>query len=239
MISMAKRSYNQYCAVARGLDVIGDRWTLLLVRELLLGPKRYGDLLAAAPGLGTNLLAERLREMEAGGLVERVTLPPPAGSAVYQLTEAGAALEPVLLAIGRWGARFMSPRRPNDHLSPGAYFLAMRARFQPEQSRGARETYEFRVAGRVFEVRVEDGRCTTSEGRATAPDAVFTMDLETLNRIFFGQLSAGEALEGGAVRVTGDPGALARFQRLFPPRDVASAGGRRSRAKKMSTATAR
>src|ERR671923_2379364 len=96
---VAKRSYNQYCAVARGLDVIGERWTLLLVRELLLGPKRYGDLLAASPGIGTNLLADRLREMEAAGLVERVTLPPPARSTVYQLTEAGSALEPVMIAL--------------------------------------------------------------------------------------------------------------------------------------------
>jgi DNA-binding HxlR family transcriptional regulator len=217
---MARRSYHQHCAVARGLDVIGDRWMLLLVRELLLGPKRYGDLLAAAPGIGTNLLAERLREMEAGGLVERVTLPPPAGSTVYQLTEAGAALEPVLLAIGRWGARFMAERRPDDQLSPGAYFVAMRARFQPEQGRGLRETYEFRVAGRVFEVRVEDGRCTTSEGRAVAPDAVFTMDVETLDRIFFGQLSPGEAIESGAVTIAGERDALARFQRLFRPPDL-------------------
>src|SRR5919108_6323958 len=91
---VAKRSYNQYCAVARGLDVIGERWTLLLVRELLLGPKRYGDLLAAATGIGTNLLAERLREMEAGGLVEKGTLPPPAGSTGYRPTDTRQGLEP-------------------------------------------------------------------------------------------------------------------------------------------------
>src|SRR5437660_12010745 len=101
----APRSYDQYCAVARGLDVSGDRWTLLIVRDLLLGPKRYKDLLSGLPGIGTNLLADRLKELEGAGLIERAVLPPPAGSTVYQLTERGLALEPVMIALGRWGAR--------------------------------------------------------------------------------------------------------------------------------------
>jgi DNA-binding HxlR family transcriptional regulator len=213
---VAKRSYSQYCAVARGLDLIGDRWTLLLVRELLLGPKRYGDLLAATPGIGTNLLADRLREMESAGLVERVTLPPPAGSTVYQLTESGAGLEPVLMALGRWGVRFMGEQHPGDHLAAGAYFVALRGRFNPELAAGLRETYEFRVDGRVFEVRVEDGKCSTTEGRATGSAATFTLDVQTLNDLFFARLTAGEALAGGRVRVSGDHDALPRFLALFP-----------------------
>ncbi|HEX6348958.1 MAG TPA: winged helix-turn-helix transcriptional regulator [Candidatus Dormibacteraeota bacterium] len=213
---MAKRTYGQYCAVARGLDVIGERWTMLLVRELLLGPKRYGDLLAAATGIGTNLLADRLRDMEAGGLVERVTLPPPAGSAVYRLTEAGRALEPVMLALGRWGARYMALPRGDDRLAPGAYFVALRARFRPDLAEKVSEAYEFRVDGRVFEVRVERGGCVTSEGQASAPVATFAMDADTLNDLFFGTVSADEALAAGRVVVAGDPTALARFQSLFP-----------------------
>lgn len=213
---MAKRSYNQYCAVARGLDVIGDRWTLLLVRELLLGPKRYGDLLAASPGIGTNLLADRLREMEAQGLLERATLPPPAGSTVYRLTETGAELETVVRAIGRWGGRFMGPRRPEEHLSLGAYFIALRERFRPERAVGLHEAYEFQVDGRVFEVRVDDGTCTTSEDSANRPVAVFTMGVEALNQVFLGQVTAAQAIAGGSVQVAGDAGALARFQEVFP-----------------------
>lgn len=214
---MAKRSYNQYCAVARGLDVIGDRWTLLLVRELLLGPKRYGDLLAASPGIGTNLLADRLREMEIQGLVERVTLPPPAGSTVYRLTGAGAELETIVRAVGCWGARFMGPRRPDEHLSPGAYFVAIRERFRPERAASLREVYEFQVDGRVFEVRVDEGTCTTSEGSANRPAAVFTMSAEALNQLFLGHLTAAQAIADGSVQVAGDAGALARFQEVFPP----------------------
>ena len=219
--AVAKRSYHQHCAVARGLDVIGDRWTLLLVRELILGPKRYGDLLVASPGIGTNLLADRLREMEAEGLVERVQLPPPAGSTVYRLTSSGADLEPVVRAVGVWGGRLMADRRPGDHLSPGAYFVALRERFRPERSAGLREAYEFRVDGRVFEVRVEDGECTTSEGSASQPPAAaFTMGAETLELLFAGQITAVQAIAEGSVQVAGDEQALARFQELFPPPDI-------------------
>ena len=212
---MAKRSYNQYCAVARALDAIGDRWTLLLVRELLLGPKRYGDLLASSPGIGTNLLADRLREMEAQGLVERATLPPPAGSTVYQLTDSGAELESVVRALGRWGRHFMGPRRDGEHLSTGAYFIALRERFRPDRAADLKENYELRVDGRVFEVAVDHKTCTTKEASANRPSAVFTMDSDALNRLFLGELTAAEAVKNESVRVTGDPAALARFQELF------------------------
>src|SRR5579864_8873407 len=182
-----RRSYDQYCAVARGLDVIGERWTLLIVRDLLLGPKRYKDLLEGLPGIGTNLLADRLREMERLGLVERSVLPPPAGSSVYQLTEAGEALEPALMAIGRWGARYLAggPKR-SDTLVPRAYFVAIRAAFRPQEAKGLRETYEFRIGQLgVFEVRVEDGGAFTAERQASQPDAVFSMDVQTLNALLF------------------------------------------------------
>lgn len=220
---MDRRKYRQFCAVARGLDAVGDRWTLLLVRELLLGPKRFGDLLDAAPGIGTNLLSDRLRQLEAAGVVERATLPPPAGSSVYRLAEAGLELEPVVLAIGRWGARFMSERRPDDHLAPGAYFIALRARFSPERGEPVSEAYEFRIGHRVFEVRLDGKTCSTGEGGASNPAAVFTMLPETLDSLFFGRLSAEDALESGAVIVAGDSAALARFLEKFPrPRQARS-----------------
>jgi DNA-binding HxlR family transcriptional regulator len=211
----SRRSYDQYCAVARGLDVIGDRWTLLLVRDLLLGPKRYTDLLSGLPGIGTNLLADRLRELEADGLIERTLLPPPAGSTVYQLTEAGQALEPALVALGRWGTRFMGPPRKSDVMVPRAYFVAMRGVYNPEAAAGLTETYEVRVADLVFEVRVADGGLTTSEGRATNPDVSFRMDVETLNALMFGQLTPAAALAKGRGNIEkGDHKALERFIRI-------------------------
>lgn len=162
------RSYRQYCAVARGLDLVGERWTLLIVRDLLTGPKRYKDLLAGLPGIGTNLLATRLRDLEEQGFVGRRVLPPPAGSTVYELTEVGQALEPVVTALGRWGHRFLGARREGEFLSTNAYLLAMRAAFRAEGAADLRETYELRVGNQVFAARVADGRCTTSEEQPAA-----------------------------------------------------------------------
>ena len=219
---MARRSYDQYCAVARGLDVIGERWTLLIVRDLLLGPKRYKDLLDGLPGIGTNLLADRLHEMERIGLVERTVLPPPAGSSVYQLTEAGEGLEPALMALGRWGARYLpSEPKKTDILVPRAYFVAIRAAFRPELAEGLRESYEFRIGKLgVFEVRVEDGKAVTAERQATNPDAVFSMDVQTLNSLLFHVVSPAKAIASGQVTVKGDPEALERFIKLFGLRSV-------------------
>jgi DNA-binding HxlR family transcriptional regulator/putative sterol carrier protein len=214
---LTQRSYDQYCAVARGLDVIGERWTLLIVRDLLLGPKRYKDLLDGLPGIGTNLLANRLHQMEALGLVERAVLPPPAGSAVYQLTDSGRALEPTLVALGRWGARYLpgGPRK-TDVLVPRAYFVAMRASFKPEAAAGLKETYELRIGDLgVFEVSVDNDRCTTAERQATDPDVVMRMDVETLNALMFQLLSPADALSSGRVEVKGDPKALERFIKIF------------------------
>jgi DNA-binding HxlR family transcriptional regulator len=109
------RSYGQYCSIARGLDLVGDRWTLLIVRELLLrGPSRFTDLKNGLPGVATNLLSARLKELEDAGLVSRAEAPPPVATALYSLTESGAALEPVLRALARWGLRFMADERPDD-----------------------------------------------------------------------------------------------------------------------------
>ena len=211
---MTKRSYGQYCAVARGLDIAGDRWTLLIARDLLLGPKRYKDLLDGLPGIGTNLLAARLREMADAGLVERAVLPPPAGSSVYRLTGAGHDLEPVITAIGRWGARFLGSPRDGEVLLPRAYLVAIRAAFRADQAAGLSASYGIRVGGLVFEVRVHDGRCTTREGTAAGPDAVFTMEVSTLHALLMAGLPAAAALAGGLVQVTGDPAHLARFTGL-------------------------
>jgi DNA-binding HxlR family transcriptional regulator len=202
--------------MARGLDVIGERWTLLIVRDLLLGPKRYKDLLDGLPGIGTNLLAKRLKEMEEYGLVERTSLPPPSGAAVYQLTPAGEGLAPALNAIGRWGAQFLrgGPRK-TDTMLPRSYFLAMRGTFNPDAAGALRATYELRVDGLVFEVRVADGRITTREAQPSNPDAVMTMDVETLNALMFRLLTPAAALKNGRVKIKGDPQDLENFVSVF------------------------
>jgi len=211
----ASRSYNQYCAVARALDLVGERWTLLIIRDLLLGPRRYKDLLDGLPGIGTNLLADRLRELEKLALVQRSVLPPPAGSAVYELTEAGQELEPVIAAMGRWGARFLGAPRETDRFPTSAYFVAMRVMFRPEAAAELTETYELWVDGHVFEVRVDNGQLVTREGRAHAPRAVMTMDVRTLLALLKEGLQPRDALASGRLKLDGDPQALERFFGLF------------------------
>jgi DNA-binding HxlR family transcriptional regulator len=125
-----RRSYRQYCGVARALDLVGERWTLLLVRNLLLGPRRYSDLLAELPGITTNLLARRLRDLEEAGLIERDERPRPAPASLYRLTADGAALEPVIMELGRWGGRYLGAPRRDDTLDIGWALLSMKRRYR-------------------------------------------------------------------------------------------------------------
>ena len=204
-----KRSYGQYCTVARALDVVGERWTLLLVRELSTGPKRFKDLLEGLPGIGTNLLTNRLKRFEADGIVRRATLPPPAGSNVYELTELGRLLEPVTVALSRWGARLLlDAPRDEDNLRAGWAAVAMRSAIGRGAAGGRPSTYEFRIDGEAFHVRVGDGeegeRVEARQGSAPDPDLVVTGDAETFLAVASGRLSPEEAVRSGALRAEGE-----------------------------------
>ncbi len=198
-----KRSYDQYCTVARALDVVGERWTLLLVRELLTGPKRFKELLEGLPGIGTNLLTDRLKALEGEGLVRRGTLPPPAGSNVYELTEMGRSLEPVIVALSRWGTKFLGAPREEDDLRPGWATVAIRSATESEAVSGSPRVYEFHIDGEVFHLRVGDGEVEASQGAAPNPDLVVLGKTETFLAVTSGELSLKEALESGALRVEG------------------------------------
>src|SRR5919202_1684482 len=151
------RTYCDGCAAAHALDLVGERWALLVVRELLLGPKRFTDLRAGLPGVSPNVLAQRLRELERAGVVRRRKLPPPAASKVYELTEWGLELEPVIVRLGRWGAR--SPLRPLDAaLGVDSLVLSFRTMFDPLAADGLTASYELRLGEDVFVAVVDDGR---------------------------------------------------------------------------------
>ncbi len=203
-----KRSYGQYCTVARALDVVGERWTLLLVRELSTGPKRFKDLLEGLPGIGTNLLASRLKTLQGEGVVRRGTLPPPAGSNVYELTALGRSLEPVITALSRWGARFLSVPREDDDLRAGWAAVAMRSVLGQGATGGRPGTYEFRIDGEAFHLRVgageEEERVEARQGSAPDSDLVVVGDAETFLAVSSGRLGLEEALESGALRVEGE-----------------------------------
>lgn len=160
-----RRSYRQFCGVARALDLVGERWTLLLVRNLLLGPRRYSDLLTGLPGLTTNLLAARLQELEAAGLVERKD------AALYSLTESGAALEPVVMELGRWGGRFMDAPRKTDNVDPGWALLSLKRRYRG----GEKGVLGLRVGPKDFELVFEAQRLTVQQRPAIRPDASATL----------------------------------------------------------------
>jgi DNA-binding HxlR family transcriptional regulator len=203
-----KRSYGQYCTVARALDVVGERWTLLLVRELSTGPKRFKDLLEGLPGIGTNLLANRLKTLEGEGIVRRATLPPPAGSNVYELTELGGSLEPVIVALSRWGARLLDAPREEEDLRAGWAAVAMQSAIGRGATGGRPSTYEFRIDGEAFHVRVRDGeegeRVEVRQGSVPDPDLVVRGDAETFLAMTSGRLSPEEAVQSGALRVEGE-----------------------------------
>jgi len=206
---MSRRSYAQYCGLAKALDVVGERWTLLVVRELMLGPQRFTELLDGLPGIGRNLLAARLRHLEAAGIVSRGRLPPPAASQVYELTADGRALGPALAALGRWGIERLGERRPEQTFRPGWGMFPLSYMADRDAARGVREVYEFRVGEDVFHLRVDDGTVEPRTGGADSPDLVVTMDAETLADLFSGTISADDAIAAGRVSARGAPEALA------------------------------
>ena len=203
-----RRSYEQACSLARTLDIVGERWTLLVLRELMIGPKRFTDLLPGLPGIGKNLLAERLRHLEAHGLVRRRLLPPPAASRVYELTPDGRALGPALSALGRWGIERLAPA-PDAALFRASWAMfPMSYMADAGAARGVRETYEFQIDDETFHLRVDDGSVEPRAGGAEDPDLTITMSNDTLRELFFGELEAPDALARGLVAFEGSEKAL-------------------------------
>ena len=209
------RTYCDGCAAAHALDIIGERWALLVVRELLLGPKRFTDLRAGLPAVSPNVLAQRLRELERAGVLRRRKLPPPAASKVYELTEWGMELEPVIVRLGRWGAR--SPSKPRDAaLGVDSLVLSFRTMFAPHTAEGLRASYELRLGEDVFVAVVDDGRFEIARGSAEKPDATIETDAATLAALVYEGRDLAEALSAGEVKIEGDEAAVERFVRLFP-----------------------
>ena len=213
---MAKRSYKQYCALAYALDVVGERWTLLLVRELLTGPKRFTDLQSNLPGIGTNLLASRLRELEEAGLLQRGTLPPPAASAVYELTDSGRGLEHAIVELAEWGLRTVGPPAQDEHRRPPWSLLALRALIWDVAPTDLTATFEFRIDGEVFHGRVHEATLRIEQGAAwEEPDMVVTTDSDTLLAVVTGRQDATQAAETGALEVRGDSQARGALLRVM------------------------
>ena len=209
------RTYGDGCGIAHALDLVGERWALLAVRELLLGPKRFTDLRAGLPNASPNVLAQRLRELEQAHVVRRRKLPPPAASSVYELTEWGRGLEPGIRALGLWAVR--SPEFPHDvPISTDSVVLALGTFFDAEAAADLDATYELRVDDSSFRVRIADGALELGRGSAPGADAVIEASAATLGEVLWDGRDVGDALRDGDIAIEGDRHAVERFVALFP-----------------------
>jgi DNA-binding HxlR family transcriptional regulator len=204
------RSYGDQCGVARSLDVVGERWALLIVRELLLGPKRFNDLLAGLAGASPNVISQRLRELTGAGVIRQRDLGPPARVRVYELTDWGRELEPVVLHLGQWGTRAPLPEGAQWGLD--SLLLALQATADPAVVNGR---YELRVGADVFTVDGASGSVRMRRGTADRPDAALTTDADTLHAVTLGKRSIAETVESGDLRLDGDPQAISGLTGLL------------------------
>jgi DNA-binding HxlR family transcriptional regulator len=207
---VSNRTYGEQCGVARSLDVIGERWALLIVRELLLGPKRFNDLLAGLPGASPNVISQRLRELAGHGVIRQRDLGPPARVRLYELTEWGRELEPVILHLGRWGDR--APLPDGAHAGLDSLILAIQAAADPTRVTGR---YEVRIGGDVFAVDGSSGSVRIRRGTADRPAATATTDFDTLRAVCLGERSLADAVRIGDMRLDGDPDAVSRLSDLL------------------------
>jgi DNA-binding HxlR family transcriptional regulator len=211
----SKRTYEDGCATAHALDLIGERWALLIVREMILGPKRFTDLRAGLPGISPNVLTQRLTELEEAGVVTRRKLPPPAAAWVYELTEWGMDLEPVIMALGRWAVR--SPSLMQGYpLSIDAVMLSLRTMFSSDAAEDFETELALHIGEERFRAVVANGELELKRGALAKPDAIIETDAGTLVAVVYGGRKFAEALRAGDLKVDGDKAAAKQFLTLFP-----------------------
>jgi DNA-binding HxlR family transcriptional regulator len=217
------RTYGDGCGIAHALDLLGERWALLVVRELLLGPKRFTDLRDGLPNASPNVLAQRLRELEQAEIVQRRKLPPPSGARIYELTEWGRELKPIVISLGTWALR--SPSFPDDApVGTDSVILALGTFFDGDAAGDLTARYELRLGENAFSVRVAGRGIEVDRAVADDPDAVIETDAATLSALIWERRELADALGAGDIAIEGDHRAVTRFLELFPrPRAAAPA----------------
>jgi len=208
------RTYGQYCGFARALEVVGERWAMLIVRDLLVGPKRFTDLHQGLSGIPTNVLTARLKEMEQAGVVRRRVLPRPDGSIIYELTEYGSELEPVVVQLGKWGAKSLGEPRREDVVTADSLVMALRTIFHPEAARGLKVGYELRLGETVIHARVHNKKVDVAKGALPAADLVIEAG-PAIKALLAHEVSPTDAIKSGSVRIKGQPDLLKRFAEIF------------------------
>lgn len=214
MARVAARTYGQFCGLARALELVGERWALLIVRDLLVGPRRFTDLRHGLPRIPTNVLAERLKHLEQSGVVRRRVLPRPAGSVVYELTEYGSQLDDAVQRLGVWGAQSLGEPRPDEIMTADSMVMALRSTFVPRAADGLRASYELRLGAIVIHARIAGSALEVSAGPLADADLVIDTG-PALKDLMTGEMGPAEAVESGAVRLSGDAALLDRFVAAF------------------------
>jgi DNA-binding HxlR family transcriptional regulator len=211
---VVKRAYGQYCGFARALEAVGERWALMIVRDLLVGPKRFSELLRGLPGIPTNILTARLKELEEAGIVQRRAMPRPGGGVVYELTEEGAGLEDAVLALGRWGAQRLGTPRKGEIVTPDSIATGLRTTFKPEFAGRRNVSYVLKLGDVEVSAVVQDGKVTVDRGPLRDPDLVIEAG-PILRPLLAREIAPQEALRKKLIRISGDPRLLDRFVRIF------------------------
>jgi DNA-binding HxlR family transcriptional regulator len=212
---VGKRDYGQFCGLAAGLNVIGERWTLLIVREMLISPVRFNELIDNLPGIGPNLLSDRLRSLTEHGVIEHVPVPGDARGKLYRLTEAGQELRAPLLQLARWGMSFLDENDSDGVVRAEWGFLAVQAMINEDAIPDVDEVYEFRVGDHVFAVEVKDGEVVFTRGGSAGPDLIITSDPETFVRIGARLTTPFAAIATGNVKIEGDVEAIQRCTHML------------------------
>jgi DNA-binding HxlR family transcriptional regulator len=211
---MKARTYGQYCGLARALEIVGERWVVLIVRDLLVGPKRFTDLHQGLPRIPTNVLAARLKELEAAGVVRRRVLPRPSGSVIYELTEYGSELEGVIMALGRWGAKLLDEPRADEIITQDSMTMALRSTFDAEAARGVRGTYELHLGNIIVHAIVDNGKLEAAGGPLPLPDLTIEAG-PGIKHVMSGALSPAEAVSKKVVKLSGNTDLFSYFARIF------------------------
>jgi DNA-binding HxlR family transcriptional regulator len=217
---VADKVYGQYCGLAKMLDLVGERWTLLIIRELAFGPRRFSDLVEGLLGISTAVLTERLSRLEAARLIIRRTLPPPAASKVYELTEDGRDLARAVVPLAAWGVRLLAAKRRKrtEAFRPAWGFLFLRETFDASSARGVHDVYEFHIDAAVISVLVDDGEMQVIEGPSGRPvDVEIHVDETTFIDVGVGRLRGRDAISQGKLRLVGSEAALRRYASIIRP----------------------
>jgi DNA-binding HxlR family transcriptional regulator len=217
---VANKLYGQYCGLAKALDLIGERWTLLIIRDLYFGPRRFSDLEEGLRGISASVLTERLNGLEHERLLIRRTLPPPAASKVYELTQDGLELARAMIPLAAWGVRLLAAnrRKRTEAFRPAWGFLYLRETFDTASARGVHDVYEFHIGGSVISVIVDDGEMQVIEGQTgRAVDVEIHVDETTFIDVGAGRVRGRDAIREGKLKLVGSEAALRRYSRIVRP----------------------